>query len=47
MVIAAVYYSGGYLFDGHEKPVFDSRITKFIFKSSGDLNFVMLVEDYR
>ena len=27
------------------KPVFDSRITKFVFRSSGDLNFVILVED--
>ena len=35
------------MFDGREKPIFDSRITKFVFRSSGDLYFVMLVEDYR
>ena len=45
MVIAAAYCSGGYQFDAREKPIFDSRITKFIFRSSGDLNFMILVED--
>ena len=45
MVFASVYCSGGYQFDAPEKPIFDSRITKFIFRSSGDLNFMILVED--
>ena len=45
MVVAAAYYSGGYQFDAREKPIFDSRITKFMFRSSCDLNFVILVED--
>ena len=40
-----VYYSGGYQFDAREKPIFDSRITKCVFRSSGDLNFVVVVED--
>ena len=45
MVIAAAYCSGGYQFDAREKPIFDPRITKFIFRSSGDLYFMILVED--
>ena len=44
MVITAAYCSGGYQFDAREKPIFDSRITKFIFRSSGDLNFMTVVE---
>ena len=30
--------------DTREKPIFDSRIMKFVFRS-GDVNFVILVED--
>ena len=45
MGIAEAYYPGGYQFDAREKSIFDSRITKFVFRSSGDLNFVILVED--
>ena len=45
MVIAEAYYSGVYRFDAREKPIFDSRITKFVFRSSGDLHFVILGED--
>ena len=45
VVIAEAYYSGGYQFDAREKPIFDFRITKFVFRSSDDLNFVILVED--
>ena len=39
MLIGTAYYSGGYQFDACEKPIFDSRITIFVFKSSGYLNF--------
>ena len=45
MVIAEAYYSGGYQFDVSVKPIFDFRITKFVFRSSGDLNFVILIDD--
>ena len=45
MVIAEAYYLGGYQFDAREKPIFDSGITKFVFRSSGDSNFVILIED--
>ena len=45
MVIAAAYCSGGYQFGAREKPIFDSRITKFISRSSGGLYFMILVED--
>ena len=45
MVIAEVYYSGGYQFDAREKSILDFRITKCVFKRSGHLNFVILVED--
>ena len=42
---SSAYYSGGYEFDSLEKPTFYSRITKFVLRSSGDLSFVILVED--
>ena len=45
MLIAAAYHSAGYEFEANQKPIFNSHITKFIFRSSGDLNFVTLVED--
>ena len=45
MVITEAYYSGGYKFDARQKPIFDSRVTKYAFITSGDLNFVILVED--
>ena len=45
-VIAEAYYSGGYHFNACEEPIFDSRITKFMFRRSDDINFVILVEDY-
>ena len=45
MVIAEAYYSGGHQFDAREKPIFDSRITKFVFRRSGDSNFVIPIED--
>ena len=44
MVNVVAYYSG-YKFDAREKPIFDSRITKCVFRGSGDLNFVVVVED--
>ena len=45
MVITEAYYSGGYKFNAREKPIFDSPVTKYVFRISGDLNFVILVED--
>ena len=33
VVIAMTYYSGGYQFDAHEKLIFDSRVTKFVFEA--------------
>ena len=39
MVIAEVYYSGGYQFDAREKSILDFRIMKYVFKRSGDLKF--------
>ena len=44
-VIAKAYYSGGYHFNACEEPIFDSCITKLIFRRSDDINFVILVED--
>ena len=43
MVIATAYYSGGCQFNTREKP--NSHIMKFVFRTSGDLNFVILVEN--
>ena len=42
--VTADYYSGEYQFDGREKPIFNSRVAKFMFRSRIDLNFVILVE---
>ena len=47
MLIAAAYHSAGYEFEANQKPIFDFHITKFIFRSSGDLNFVTLVDGLR
>lgn len=45
VIVTAAYYSGGYEFDSLEKPTFYSLITKFLLRSSGDLSFVILVEN--
>ena len=45
MFIAAAYYSEGCKLDARGKPIFDSCITKFMLRSSGDLICVILVDD--
>ena len=45
-VVKVGYQLASFLFDSRGWPSFDSRFTKFVMGSSGDLKFVILVEDF-
>ena len=45
MAVSALYHAGGSQLNSCWQPIFDSRFTKFEFRSSGAWNFVVLVED--
>ena len=45
MVVSAGYQPGATQFVSRERSVFDSRFTKFVLRSSGDIKFVILFED--